>query len=354
MSDLRIISEHFQRLASYLQSPSIFAVMIHRYDSIGVIDSGRLSLVDVSYPSAEDLRREIHAFLKNIRIQVNEKAPVIEIPFSDGTYLVITDEPVTQGPTVTIEMPQKYPKVTIDHFLKWKSLSRKMGEFLKASISRGINTIVSSNDEVTRQVFLNSLTRFTTRSERIVVIDHNREIFTQNRHVAYFRSHLNFHGEGMTISSDELIDMAQRRGCDRLILDSINEKNCFAFLKALSSGTRGMSTINAESTTDALNKLLDSGLYSSKRTERELIENLISKNLHVIIQINRQADNQRRVERIDEIVGGGESELRLESIYEANVKEDGETDYLPTTYVPQFLEYLAKKGTSIEKKLFES
>ncbi len=352
MSDLRIVSEHFPRLATFLQSPSIFSVMVHKYDCVGIIDSGKLSIADVSYPSPDDLRREILSFLQNLKLKLDHTNPVIEIPFSDGTYMVITDEPVTLGPTLTIEMPQKYPKVTIDHFLKWKSLSRKMGEFLKASISRGINVVVSSNDEVTRTVFLNSLTRFTTRTERIVVIDHNREVFAQNRHVTYLRSHLNFETKNKAINSKDLIELAARRGADRLILNSLDEVNTFNYMRRLASGTRGLSTVTSDTAENALKRVTDLGVLSAPLVDRGLIEQMVNQSIHLILQINRQADNQRRIVSIDEVIGGEDVPLRLERVYEAVNGKDG-IDFQPTGYIPRFTEMLANKGTPIDSKLFE-
>ncbi len=347
--------ECFRKLADLIQNPAVFSLFVHRFDRLSAVDTGKMAAIDSPYGSESELIDEIQAFLETQKIP-NPQQGVFEFRLDGGVYISITRPPVSPHWSVTVEFPNKYPKVGVDHFLKWEALNRQIGEFLKAALARSLTVLVVSNDHPSRRVFLNALTRFTLRKEHIVAIDADREIYEENRHVTYLNSTLPKDPTVTPQSSDSLISLAQRMGGQRLILDTLDQNNTPSFFAALDQGIAGMSSIYAPSPELALTQLIQWLDPQFSKHNLGNPEEAIPRYIHLIVQIQKGADHHRRVLRVDEVVGGDQIGARLETIFEflPGTTETGTPTgtWRPTGYQPQFQEFLAQTGRELDPQIF--
>jgi len=143
---------------------------------------------------------------------------------------------------------------------------------------------------------------------------------------------------------------ALRMRPDRIIVGEVRGAEAFDMMQVMNTGHEGsLTTVHSNSARDALarieNMVLMAGLDLPVRAIREQMASA----LHLVIQLARFSDGQRRVTVVSEITGMESQVITMQELYrfdQVGVSEEGRIlgALEPTGIVPTFTDRFAKSG----------
>ena len=107
---------------------------------------------------------------------VNEASPIVDARLPDGSRVNVVLYPVAlNGPIVTI---RKFPKenITMEQLVQWEAVGPELVPFLKRLMEAKYNIFISGGTGSGKTTFLNALSDFIPKDERIITIEDNAEL----------------------------------------------------------------------------------------------------------------------------------------------------------------------------------
>ena len=257
-------------LQEFLEDEGITEIMINGTRSIFFERDGRIHKSDKRFLSKEKLEDVIQQIVASSNRLVNEASPIVDARLADGSRVNVVLEPVAvNGPIVTI---RKFGKdaITMDQLIAWNSISKEISDFLAALVAAGYNIFISGGTGSGKTTFLNALSQYIPKDERIITIEDNAELKLQDipNLVSLEARNPNVEGTG-AVTIRDLIKSALRMRPDRIIVGEVRGAEAIDMLQALNTGHDGsLSTGHANSTADMLARLETMVLMGMKKKER--------------------------------------------------------------------------------------
>ena len=254
---------------------------------------------------------------------VNEASPIADARLADGSRVNVVLKPVAvNGPILTI---RKFPPdaITMDQLVRMGSLTRDAAEFIRKLVGAKYNIFVSGGTGAGKTTFLNAMSDYIPKDERIITIEDNAELQIQGVEnlVRLEARGANLEGEG-AVTIRDLIRAALRMRPDRIIVGEVRgEETVDMISSAMLNGHSGsMSTGHANNPADMLHRL-ETMMMMGIDLPLAAIQRQIASALDVIIHLGRLRDKSRRVLKIEEITGYEEGRIKTETLYE--FREEG-------------------------------
>ena len=211
-------------LQDFLEDDEITEVMIN----------GKLYEAERHFLSREKLEDVIQQIVAGSNRIVNEASPIVDARLPDGSRVNVVLAPVAlNGPIVTI---RKFPKdaITMEQLIAWDSVSEEVTEFLAMLVVAGYNIFISGGTGSGKTTFLNALSQYIPKTERIITIEDNAELKIQDvsNLVSLEARNANVEGNG-AITIRDLIKSALRMRPDRIIVGEVRSAEAIDMLQAL-------------------------------------------------------------------------------------------------------------------------
>ena len=163
-------------LQFFVEDPTVTEIMINGRDHIFVERNGRLTRLDLSFDSKERLSDVIQQIVAGCNRVVNEASPIVDARLSDGARVNVVMDPVAiNGPIVTIRrFPQK--PITMEQLMAFGSITKEAAEFLERLVKAHYNIFISGGTGSGKTTFLNALSAYAQRDERIITIEDSAEL----------------------------------------------------------------------------------------------------------------------------------------------------------------------------------
>lgn len=221
-------------LQEFLEDEEITEVMINGTQSIFYEKKGRLYQSEKRFLSKEKLEDVIQQIVAGSNRLVNEASPIVDARLSDGSRVNVVLAPVAlNGPIVTI---RKFPKesITMQQLIGWHSVSEEVAMFLARLVKAGYNIFISGGTGSGKTTFLNALSQFIPKDERIITIEDNAElkILGVSNLVRLEARNANVEGTG-AVTIRDLIKSALRMRPDRIIVGEVRSAEAIDMLQAL-------------------------------------------------------------------------------------------------------------------------
>lgn len=205
-------------LQEFLEDDEITEIMINGTQNIFLEKKGRMFPSQKRFASAKKLEDVIQQIAAGSNRIVNEASPIVDARLSDGSRVNVVLPPVAlNGPVVTI---RKFPKeaVTMRQLIRWGSISEETAEFLSRLTRSRYNIFISGGTGSGKTTFLNALSQFIPKDERIITIEDNAELrlLELPNLVSLEARNANTEGSG-EVTVRELIKTALRMRPDRII-----------------------------------------------------------------------------------------------------------------------------------------
>ena len=304
-------------LDEILADDSITEVMINGPDHIFVEHAGRLYRLNKKFDNERQLEDIIQKIVGKAGKEVNQANPIVDTRLPDGSRVNVVLPPVSlSGPIVTIRKFSKTP-MTVEMLLKYGSLTREAAAFLEKLVRAKYNIFISGGTGSGKTTFLNALSNFIPRDERIITIEDSAELQIKNIEnlVSLETRNANTSGRG-EISIRDLIRSALRMRPERIVVGEVRGAEALDMLQATNTGHDGsLSTGHANSTRDMLSRLETMVLQGNDGLPLPAIRQQISSALDIIIHLSRLRDKSRRTMEITEVLGYENGEIQLNPLF---------------------------------------
>ncbi len=310
-------------LQDFLEDEGITEIMINGTQNIFFERDGRICQSDKRFVSREKLEDVIQQIVAGSNRLVNEASPIVDARLSDGSRVNVVLAPIAlNGPIVTI---RKFPResITMRELILWHSVSREVVSFLSMLVRAGYNIFISGGTGSGKTTFLNALSQYIPKDERIITIEDNAElrILDVPNLVSLEARNANVEGTG-AVTIRDLIKAALRMRPDRIIVGEVRSAEAIDMLQALNTGHDGsLSTGHANSPKDMLSRL-ETMVLMGMDLPLLAIRRQIASGIDIIVHLGRLRDKSRKVLEISEVVDYRDGEILLDALY--TYEETGE------------------------------
>lgn len=313
-------------LQDLIEDDTVTEIMVNGTENIFYEKGGRIFRTDRHFISEDRLNDVIQQIVGSANRYVNETSPIVDARLSDGSRVNVVLKPVAvNGPIMTI---RKFPKeaVTMKQLVRMGSLTEEAAAFIEILVKSKYNIFVSGGTGAGKTTFLNAMSDYIPKDERIITIEDNAELQIRgvDNLVSLESRNANLEGEG-AVSIRDLIKSALRMRPDRIIVGEVRgEETVDMISSAMLNGHSGsMSTGHANNPADMLHRL-ETMMMMGIDLPLQAIQRQIASALDVIIHLGRLRDKSRKVLQIEEILGYEEGRIQTKTLYE--FREEGMED----------------------------
>lgn len=312
-------------LQEILEDQEITEIMVNGPDQIFIEKQGRLEPYPKKFLSKEKLEDVIQQVVGKVNRTVNESSPIVDVRLQDGSRVNVVLPPVAiNGPIVTI---RKFPAdpITMEHLVSIQSITMQAAEFLKKLVQAKYNIFISGGTGSGKTTFLNALSAYIPKEERIITIEDSAELQIQNIPNLVRLEVRNANLEGKNeVTIRDLIRSALRMRPDRIILGEVRDAAAYDLLSVMNTGHDGsLSTGHANSPNDML-KRLEALVLTAVDIPLLAVRSQIASAIDIVVQLGRSRDRSRKVLEIDEMIGMDGTEIIMRPLY--CFKEQGEDE----------------------------
>jgi len=345
-------------LEQLITDMSISEIMVNGHDQIWIERDGKISETALKFADEAQLRRIITKMVGQVGRRIDESSPMVDARLPDGSRVNAIIAPLSlSGALLTIRRFSA-ERFDIAELMRIGTLTDVSAEFLTACIRAKLNILISGGTGTGKTTMLNALSAALPDGDRIVTIEDAAELQLKQRHTVRLESRpKNIEGEG-EVTIRDLVRNALRMRPDRIIVGEVRGAEALDMLQAMNTGHEGsLSTIHANSTRDALNRLETMVLMAGYDLPLRAIRHHVSSALDLIIQIERLDDGTRHITTISEVQRMESDVITLQNLFEFKIdrfEEDGKVvgGLRATGLRPSFLPKFQRHGIELPENMF--
>ncbi|MCI8853968.1 MAG: CpaF family protein [Lachnospiraceae bacterium] len=305
-------------LDSIIKDEQITEVMINGPKEVFIEKAGKLYKLDQTFDSERQLEDIIQKIVGQAGREVNQANPIVDTRLPDGSRVNVVLPPIAmKGATVTIRKFSKTP-MTVEQLLKYGSITPEVAHVLELLVKAKYNIFISGGTGSGKTTFLNALSNFIPRDERVITIEDSAELQITgiDNLVSMETRNANASGSG-AITIRDLIKSSLRMRPERIVVGEVRGGEALDMLQAMNTGHDGsLSTGHANSTKDMLSRLETMVLQGAEGLPLEAIRQQIASAVDIIVHLSRLRDKSRKTMEICEITGYEHGEIQINRLYE--------------------------------------
>jgi pilus assembly protein CpaF len=346
-------------LEPLLRDAKISDILVNDKDHVFIEKNGLLQRVDTTFRDDRHLLQIIDRIVSRVGRRVDESSPMVDARLPDGSRVNAIIPPLAlDGPSMSIRRFGTGP-LAANQLVQLKSVSPEMMEVLSSAVKARISILISGGTGTGKTTFLNILSQYIPRNERIVTIEDAAELRLAQENIVRLETRPpNIEGQG-AIKQRQLLINCLRMRPDRIIMGEIRGEEAFDMLQAMNTGHEGsMTTIHANTPRDAISRLESMVAMGNMNLPEKSVRQQISSAITIVVQSTRLSDGTRKVTSVSEITGMEENVISMQEIFtftRKGIGPDGKVIgiFQPTRIRPRFLERLRLSGIVLPPALFE-
>ena len=306
-------------LQELLDDDYVTEIMVNGTGGIFVERQGRISKWEKHFFSEEKLQELVQQIVAGCNRIVNESVPIADARLKDGARVNIVLAPVAlNGPIITIRRFPNRP-ITMAQLIEWGAVTEEAVSFLKKLVKAGYNIFISGGTGSGKTTFLNALSDYIPKEERIITIEDNAELQIQGVENLVKMEARRANTEGAhEVSIRELIKSSLRMRPDRIIVGEVRGEEAIDMLQSLNTGHDGsLSTGHGNSPRDMLSRL-ETMVFMGMELPVSAVRRQIASGIDILVHLGRLRDKSRKVLEIAEVSGYQyeTEEILLRTLYE--------------------------------------
>ena len=291
-------------LQELVDNENITEVMVNGMDGIFIEEQGRIRKWEKEFYTEQKIEDLVQGIAARCNRIVNATVPIADARLETGARVNIVLPPVAlNGPVITIRQFPKEP-ICMEQLIAWGAVTGEAVEFLKKLVRAGYNIFISGGTGSGKTTFLNALSDFIPKDERIITIEDNAELQIQGVEnlVRLEARRENTQGEH-AVTIRDLIRTSLRMRPDRIIVGEVRGEEALDMLQAFNTGHDGsLSTGHGNSPKDMLARL-ETMVLMGMELPVSAVRRQIAAGIDVMVHLGRMRDKTRRVLEIVEITG---------------------------------------------------
>lgn len=300
-----------------LEDKDITEIMVNGANHIFYEKHGRIYESEKCFSSKQKLNDVIQHMAGSGNRMVNEASPIVDSRLADGSRVNIVLEPVSiDGSAISI---RKFPEkpILMKDLIHIGSISAEAAKFLQTLVLSGYNIFISGGTGSGKTTFLNVLSQYIPREERIITIEDSAELQLIDKPNLIRLETRNANIDGVTpITIRDLIRTALRMRPERIIVGECRGAEALDVLQAMNTGHDGsLSSGHANSCRDMLSRL-ETMVLMGMELPLPAIRSQLASGLDIMIHLGRLRDKSRRVLNITEIAGIKQGEVQLNELFQ--------------------------------------
>lgn len=165
---------------------------------------------------------------------INEAIPIVDTRLADGSRVNMVLSPIAiDGPVITIRKFYDTP-IDIDRLIELGSITKEAADFLELLVKCRYNIFVSGGTGSGKTTFLNALSNFIPKDERVITIEDSAELQIQGVgnlvRLEVRKSNMECDNE---VSIRDLIRSSLRMRPDRIIVGETRGEEALDMLQAI-------------------------------------------------------------------------------------------------------------------------
>ncbi len=303
-------------LEALLHDETVSDVLVNGFDEVYVERDGKLQLTDIRFRDDQHLVHTIQRMVARIGRRIDESSPMVDARLPDGSRVNAIIPPLAiDGAALSIRRFSAH-KLSGQDLLTFGALSQDMLNYLHLAVRARCSMLISGGTGAGKTTLLNMLSGFISKRERVITIEDAAELRLQQPHVVRLESRPpNLEGKG-EVAVRDLVRNALRMRPDRIVVGEVRGGEVLDMLQAMNTGHDGsMTTIHANSPEDATSRLMTMLGMTGTALAEDTMTTMISRAVHVILQVSRMQDGKRRITAISEVVGQVGNTVQLNELF---------------------------------------
>lgn len=306
----------YDAIQELLEDADVTEIMINGASHIFYEKKGKLFQAQTHFSSEQKLSDVIQQMAGNSNRMVNEASPIVDTRLADGSRVNIVLSPISiDGAAVSI---RKFPKTPIlmEDLIRIGSITEEAAAFLKVLVAAGYNIFISGGTGSGKTTFLNALSQYIPREERIITIEDSAELrLVDKPNLVRLETRNQLFDGVKPITIRDLIRTALRMRPERIVVGECRGEEALDMLQAMNTGHDGsLSTGHANSCRDMLSRL-ETMVLMGMELPLAAIRSQIASGLDILVHLGRMRDKSRKVLAITEVIGMQDGEIVLKDLY---------------------------------------
>ena len=303
-------------LEELLEDDSITEIMVNGWNRVYIERGGRIFPWNKSFSSPEKLEDVIQQMAARCNRVINTMQPIVDARLKNGERVNAVIAPVAlDGPVLTIRRFPKDP-ITMEKLIEMDSLSRDAAQFLEKLVQAGYTILIGGGTGSGKTTFLNALSEYIPKDERVITIEDNAELQIQGiANLVRLECRQANIEKSQEITIGDLLKTCLRMRPSRIIVGEVRSKEAAELLQVVNVGNDGsLSTIHANSCKDMISRLETMGLMGMELPIPVIRRQIVS-GFDIFVHLGRMKDKSRKVQEISEIDRIEAGEVILNPLY---------------------------------------
>lgn len=283
-----LILPYLRQIENLILDPEISEIMINAPSDIFIEKQGVMERVlGVTIPT-DQLRVAVQNIARSLGDDISEEKPILDSRLPDGSRIAAVLPPCSiHGITLTIRK-FNIRNFTIADLIRIGTITEEMAAYLQAAIAGRRNILISGGTGTGKTTLLNILADFIPDEDRLLVIEDTAEIHIRKPNLVRFEARKQQGPKIPAVTIRDLLKASLRHRPERTILGEIRGEEAFDLLQALNTGHSGsLSTIHANSASQALSRLASCVLQSGIELPYKAIKASIGDSIHLLVHVER-------------------------------------------------------------------
>ena len=333
-------------LAPLYVDPAVTEIRVDAPDRVSVVRKGSVEDVPAVFSSAAEVRAVIDATLALSGLALTGGRTVGESRLADGSHFIAILPPTSgDRPCLAIQRLSPSP-LDWDKFVELKVLSARARALLANFVRGDVGILVAGTAGSGKSTLANLIAETIPADQRIVVLRDMVDIPVHHPRAVHIEANAL---TGVTVI--DLVETAMRLRPDWMVVCELRGPETLGALRAMSAGPRGLTTVHANSSEDALLRLETMCLAANAGLGSAEIRSLIASSIQVVMFQERLPVGRRLTQIGDVHMVGDRVEVR------GLMRYSPATDRLETAGLPaeqRIKEYLSSGFAEAQRRVRRS
>lgn len=309
-------------LQPYADDKTVNEIMVNGPDNIFIEKKGKIEKIEKTFTDKEQLEEIIRRIAGQVHKDINELNPILDARLKDGSRVnAVYRNVALDGPILTIRrFPEK--KINMDELIRLETISKEAAEYLNSLVVAGYNIFISGGTSSGKTTFLNVLSNFIPKTERVVVIEDSAELQIAgiDNLVRLESRNANVQGKG-EVTIRDLIKASLRMRPDRVIVGEVRGAEVVDMIQAMNTGHDGSLSTGHGNSPEGMLARLEAMFLMAAEFPLDAIRMQIAEAIDIIVHLARLPDRTRRVMEIIEVEGYKNGKIGTNRLF--NFKRNG-------------------------------